>query len=126
MYIIAYRTHFCLLLGLGKVGHPPRETSGSDGTLNRGPCLALVRLVTPQEEPVGVLGPWTESQCGWAPSPPAAPCPLKPLLAPNAPLRPPLPYKPSIPPNAPVPLLSPRPLHSLQGPNAALRPLYPF
>ena len=69
MYIITCRPHFCHLLGLGQVGHSPRETSGSDGTLNRGPCLALVRKVTPLGEPVGVLGPWTEAQCGQAPSP---------------------------------------------------------
>ena len=73
MYIIACRAHFCHLLGLGQVGHSPRETSGSDGTLNRGPCLALVRYVTPQGEPVGVLGPWTGAQCGQAPSPLATP-----------------------------------------------------
>ena len=37
MYIIAYRAHFCHLLGLGQVGHSPRETSGSAGTLDWGP-----------------------------------------------------------------------------------------
>ena len=73
MYIIACRAHFCHLLGLGQVGHSARETSGSDGTLDRGPCLALVRLVTPQGEPVQVLVPWTGAQCGQAPSPPAIP-----------------------------------------------------
>ena len=77
MYIIACRAHFCHLLGLGQVGHSPRKTSGNDGTLNRGPCLALVRKVTPQGEPVGLLGPWTGAQCGQAPSP---------LVTPNAPL----------------------------------------
>ena len=37
MYIIACRTHFCHLLGIGQVGHSPRETSGSAGTLDWGP-----------------------------------------------------------------------------------------
>ena len=73
MYIKACRAHFCHLHGLGQVGHSPRETSGSDGTLERGPCLALVRKVTPKGEPVGVLGPWTGAKCGWAPSPLATP-----------------------------------------------------
>ena len=92
MYIIACRAHFCHLPGLGQVGHSQRETSRSNDTHNRGPCLALVRQVTPQEEPVEVLGPWTEAQCGQVPSPPAIPnaplippyilpCPLTPLEA---------------------------------------------
>ena len=37
MYIIACRAHFCHLLGLGQVGHSPRETSGSAWTLDWGP-----------------------------------------------------------------------------------------
>ena len=65
------QSSFLSLLGLGQVGHSQREISGSDGTLDRGPCLGLVRQVTPQGEPVGVLGPWTGAQCGQAPSPSA-------------------------------------------------------
>ena len=37
MYIIACRAYFCHLLGLGQVGHSPRGTSGSAGTLDCGP-----------------------------------------------------------------------------------------
>ena len=37
MYIIACRAHFCHLPGLGRMDHSPRETSGSDGTLDWGP-----------------------------------------------------------------------------------------
>ena len=37
MYIIACRAHFCHLPGLGQVGHSPRGTSGSAGTLDWGP-----------------------------------------------------------------------------------------
>ena len=37
MYIIACRAHFCHLLGLGQVGHSPRGTSGTAGTLDWGP-----------------------------------------------------------------------------------------
>ena len=69
MYIIASRAPFYHLLGLGQLHHSPRETSGSDGSLNRAPCLAFVRQVTPQGEPLGVLGPWTGAQCAQAPSP---------------------------------------------------------
>ena len=128
MYIIACRAHFCHLLGLGQVGHSPRETSGSDGTLNRVPCLALVRQVTPQGEPVGLLGPWTGAQCGWAPSSPATPnapltC-LHPLMAPTAP-TPPMPLYPLGAPDAPIPLLAPEDLHFLLAPNAPLTPYTP-
>ena len=41
------RAHLYHLLGFGQVGHPPRK-------------------------PVGVLGPWTGAQYGWAPCPPAS------------------------------------------------------
>ena len=37
MYIIGCRAHFCHLLGLGQVGHSPRGTSGSAGTLDWDP-----------------------------------------------------------------------------------------
>ena len=77
MYIIACRAHFCHLLGLGQVGHPPGE-------------------------PVGVLGPWTGAQCGWAPSP------LATQYTPTPPI--PIKWPPDIPlgaPNAPTPLLAP-------------------
>ena len=149
MYIIACRAHFCHLLGLGQVGHSPRETSQSDGTLNRGPCLALVRQVTLQGEPVGVLGPWTGAQCDWAPSPLATPnaslTPLHPWLPliPQHPMSPPmLPfatytpsgpwvmYTPASPPN--TPLTPPTPLMPLTALNIPRRPqcplihLYPF
>ena len=51
------QAHFCHLLGLGQVGHSPRGT-------------------------IGVLGPWNEAQCGWAPSPLANPnTPPIPLMA---------------------------------------------
>ena len=89
MYIIACRAHFCHLLGLGQVGHSPRETSGSAWTLERGPCLDFVRKVTPQGEPVGVLGPWTWAQYGWLPvhlPPQCTPDTPTPLEDSNAPL----------------------------------------
>ena len=67
MYIIACKALFCHLLGLGQVGHIPRETSERDGTLNRGPCLALVRRSLPKgtSGSAGILdwGPmWLGSQ----------------------------------------------------------------
>ena len=34
MYITGCRAHLCYLPGLGEVGHSPRGTSGSTGTLN--------------------------------------------------------------------------------------------
>ena len=56
------------LPGLGEVGHSPRE-------------------------PVGVLGPWTGAQCGWAPSPSATSnAPPTPPMAANAPDTPMLPW----------------------------------
>ena len=81
---------------------------------------------TPTPLPVGVLGPWTGAQCGWAPSPPATPnAPTPPTgpqnpytpLAPNSHLMYLHPYwlRSMTPPN---PLLAPEPLHSLLAPNA--------
>ena len=97
MYIIACRAHFCHLLGLG-------TPTGSPGGV-------------PPGEPVGVLGPWTGAQCGWAPSPCAMPIhpwhPYHPKMAPWHPLGFP---------NAPTPLVAPEYLESLPAPNTPLTP----
>ena len=37
------------------------------------PVTPLKPPDAPTALPVGVLGPWTGAQCGWAPSPPATP-----------------------------------------------------
>ena len=103
MYIIACRAHFCHLLG------------------------PLARWVTPQGEPVGVLGPWTGAQCGQTPSPPAIPpMPPKPPTGPNAPLRPYTPCHPPDIPNAPTPSTSspipPNTPYTSAGPSACTLP----
>ena len=137
MYIIACRTHFCHLSGLGQVlpkgnqwewwgpgqgplpglgevGHSPRGTSGSDGTLD-----------------------W--AQCGQAPSPPTTPMPPTPHANPKCclhPCQPQCPYTP-VSPQCPTPLLAPmplihpntlmapEPLHSLSAPMHPWHPLQP-
>ena len=100
MYIIACRAHFCHLLGLGQVGHSPRETSG-------------------------MMGPWTEVQCGQASSPLATPMhPWHPLHTPNSPLTPP--RSPQCPLMPPIPLLAPEYLHSLPAPIHPWHPNAPY
>ena len=112
MYIIACRAHFCHLLGLGQVGHSPRETSGSDGTLNRGPCLAWVRY---GQSPRGTSG--TAGTLDWSPmwlgSQSTCPSPMHPWH-PYTSLTPP--GHPQCPLMPPIPLLAPEYLHSLPAP----------
>ena len=85
MYIMACGANFCHLPDLGQVCHFPRKTSGSDGTLDRGPCLALVGRNSSRGTS-GSTGTLDWAQCGQAPSPPATPMPPTPLLAPWHPL----------------------------------------
>ena len=124
MYIIACRAHFCHLLGLGQVGHSPRETSGSDRTLNRvpawpwwgrslpkgnqwecwdpglGPNVVGLPVHLPAQYTTNTpyKPPYPRWQVGWAPNLPATP---------NAPLTPP---------TNPIPLLAHMHLHSLPPP----------
>ena len=92
MYTIACRAHFCHLLGIGQVGHSPVE-------------------------PMGVLGPCTGAQCGWAPSPLSTPIhpwhPLHPLMSPKWLLHP---LGAPMPPDAPILLLAPEYWESLPAP----------
>ena len=117
MYVIPCRAYFCHLPGPGQVGHSPRETSGSDGTLNWGPM-------------------WSGSQSTCHPNASdtsntsASPLmPLHSLLAPE-PYTPwcPIPCWPLDTPDAPHPLLAPEPLHpnaSLTSPDAPIPLLVP-
>ena len=118
MYIIACRAHFCHLLGLGQVGHSLRETSGSDRTLNRGPCCLGEVGHSPRgtSGSAGTLdwGPmWSDSQ-----STCHLQCTPTPLMSPT----PQCPYTPEAPnaPDAALTLLAPEYLHSLPAPNAPL------
>ena len=92
MYIIACRAHFCHLLGLGQVGHSPRGTSGSAGTLDWGPM-------------------WSGSQSTCHPNTPLTP-PI-PLIPPK---WPPTSTRSPNAPDAPIPLLAPKYLESLSAP----------
>ena len=100
------------LPGLGEVGHSPRGTSGSAGTLDWGPM-------------------WCGSQSTCHPNAPLTPyTPWQPLTAPYTPRRPPMP------PYATYPLLASEYLHSaspqihpwhhLMAPNTPRRPQCPF
>ena len=67
MYIIACRAHFYHLLGLGQVGHSPRGTSGSAGTLDWGPIRSGSQStchpntpLTPSIPPDALNGPNTQ------------------------------------------------------------------
>ena len=124
MYIIACRAHFCHLLGLGQVGHSPREISGSDGTLDWGPMQSGSQFTCHPNAPLTPYtpnSPYTpRSQCPlmlpipiWPRVPILPVSPHKPLTPPNGPLhplRPPMPLMP------PIPLLVPEYLHSCQPP----------
>ena len=118
MYIIACRAHFCHLLGLGQVGHSPRGTSGSAGTLDWGPM-------------------WLGSQSSCHPNAPlhllAAPyTPRRPPMFPHATLTPSGLWVPTLPasPNTPLtslhPLMAPMPLNPPGDPNVHSCHLYPF
>ena len=108
MYIIACKAHFCHLLELGQVGHSPRGTSGSAGTLDWGPM-------------------WLDSQSTCQPN-----APLHPQWTPNTPTPSDSPNLP----DSPTPLGTPwchlYPCWSLstytpcQPPNGPLTPLHPL
>ena len=89
MYITGCRVHFCHLPGVGQVGHSPRGTSGSAGTLDWGPMWLGSQSTCHPNAP-------------WHPLP--APCHPTPLLAPWCPLYP---CWPLMPPDTPNPLLDP-------------------
>ena len=98
MYIIACRAHFCYLPGLGQVGHSPRGTSGSAGTLDWSPM-------------------WSGSQFTCHPQ-----CPdtLYTPAGPNDPLNPYTPYQP------PADLQHPTPLAGPSAPTHPASPLTPL
>ena len=94
MYILASRAHFCHLLGLSQVGHSPRGTSGSGGTLDWGlmwsgsqstchPNTPLTPLTSPKQpftpcrSSQYLLMPYTTSD-PWVPRVPTSP-PIQPL-----------------------------------------------
>ena len=123
MYIIACRAHFHHLFCLGQVGRFPRETSGSDGTLDRALVWPWWGRSLPKGNQWDCWDPGLEPQCGWALSPPAisnVPC------TPQWPQCPHIPYTPYVPLMPPIPLLAPEYLHSLPAPNAPLTPSIPL
>ena len=143
MYTTGCRAHFCHLPGLGQVGHSPRGTSGSAGTLHWNPIwLDSIPAATPnpptpltvpnapmmpQTLPVGVLG---SNVVGLSVHLPLQ-CSLHLLLTlntPYTPCQPPdAPYSPAgtqCPLTPPNPLLAPESLHSLPVPQCT--PDYPY
>ena len=106
MYIIACRAHFCLLLGLGQVGHSPSKTSRSDGTLDWGPMWSgsqstchLQCTPTPPMAPNTPSPPYTPYApiplLDWVPRIPASPqCTPDTLPAPMHPVTPTPPRSP--------------------------------
>ena len=107
MYTIACRAHFHHLLGLGQVGHSPRGTSGSDGTLDWGPMwFGSQSTCHPQCIPDN-------------PTPPDTPTPLTPLMPPNGPNTP---MSPKMCPYAIYIPSGPEYLQSLPAPNTLLTP----
>ena len=126
MYIIACRAHFCHLLGLGQVGHSPRGTSGSAGTLDWGPmwlgsqstCHPNTPL-TPLDAPDTQNGPYTprSSHCPWCPYSPSGP--WIPRVPPSPQYTPDTLYTP----DAPTPKNGL--LHPLGAPNATWCPYTP-
>ena len=68
LYNSLQRAHFCHLLGLGQVGHSPRETSGSAETLDYGPM-------------------WSDSQSTYHPNAPLT-LPSHPKQSPDIPYMP--------------------------------------
>ena len=122
MYIKACRAHFCHLLGLGKVGHSPRETSVGVMGASRGPLPGLGEI---GHSPWGTSGSagtldwgpmWLGSQstCHLQCTPTLLMAPMPPT--PLTPLGAPMPLMP------PIPLLAPEYLHSLPAPNVSLTP----
>ena len=103
MYIIACRAHFCHLLGLDQVGHSPRGTNGSTGTLDWGPM-------------------WSDSHSTCYPN--TSLTPLHPLMPPNGPQH----HTPRSPQCSLMPLrllLAPEYLQSLSAPNTLQTPYTP-
>ena len=98
MYIIACRAHFFHLPGLGQVGHSPRGTSGSAGTLDWSPM-------------------WSGSHFTCHPQFPNTPTPLILLHPCWLPMPPDDPLSPYTPTRPLTPLLAPTPLHSFQSPD---------
>ena len=97
------------------------------------------RLLPAPIHPVGVLGPWTGAQCGWASSPSTTPSAPTPPISPTSPLTPlhslPVPQFPLMPLHSllvPIPWypLTPywplSPLHPLPAPKGPLIPLHPL
>ena len=78
MYIIACRAHFCHLPGLGQVGHSPRGTSGSTGTLDWGPMWSGSQFTCHPNAPTSLLAP----NDPWWPSEPLHP--YQPLTPPTS------------------------------------------
>ena len=140
MYIIDCRAHFCHLLGLGQVGHSPRETSGTAGSFDWCPmwmgsqstCHPNAPLI-PLQAPYTPVGPWSlhslpdsnaPATLPTLPDGPNAPTPT-PLGAPNAtdvPYSPTVPWAPTLPanPNAPWHPYTP------DGPNTPWSPNAPW
>ena len=152
MYIIACRAHFCHLPGLSQVGHSPRETSGGDGTLERGSCLGLGEV---GHSPRGISG--GAGTLDWGPMwlgsqstchPPKPPDTSTPHASPSMPLHsltpvgslgpytlfhPNAPWHPLPAPHAPTPfhpddLYTPNPSHSNAPwhPTPLASPLMPY
>ena len=127
--ILACRAHFCHLLGLGQVGHSPRGTSGSAGTLDWGPLWSGSQSTCHPQCPTPPDAPYTSAGPKLLHSLPAPLCTLDtPCWPPDAPTPPtsphalylcwPLsPYTPCLPPNA---LLTPQ-----CAPNASYYPYWP-
>ena len=96
MYVIGYRAHFCHLPGLGQVGHSPRDTSGSDGTLDWGPMWlgsqSTFHSQCPPDTSYTPAGTW---------------CPYIPCQLPNAPMKPPQSCWPLMLPDIPLPPAGP-------------------
>ena len=127
MYIISCRAHFCHLLGLGQVGHSPRETSGSDGTLDWGPMWSGSQSTCPNTPLHPLTAPYTPRR---PPMPSyvtyillapeylhSLPAPIHHLMPPNGPNTPYTPEEPQCPLMPPIPLLACEYLHSLPAPH---------
>ena len=128
MYIIPCRAHFSHLLGLGQVGHFPRGTSGSAGTLDWGPMwLASQSNCHPQ------YFPDTPLTASHHPYTPRSPMPLMPpilLLAPeylvpaSSPYNPDTPYTLTSPESPWYPIMASNTLHPLAAPNTPDAPIF--
>ena len=106
MYIIACRA-ICHLLGLGQVGHSPRGTSGSAGTLDWGPMWSGSQSTFHPQYTSDTPTPTRSPQYPLMPIPLLTPEYLESLLAPNTSLTPPMfpkwPLHPLEPPMPPIP-----------------------